>query len=155
MWLLQLSLTMSARIPAKPSLFSSAAQRGCLLLEMGREPKRRAFVQLAFNPDLALHHPDQLPGDGKSQASAAILAGRRVIGLAERLKEVLLCRRTDSDACVFHLESQHTPSLSSRLCCETRKTTSPCLVNLIALLRIFVRIWRNRPASPRRLVKTV
>ena len=65
-------------------------QRGGLLLEMGREPERRAFAWLALDADFALHHPDQLAGDRKSQAGATVFACRGAIGLAELLKEVLL-----------------------------------------------------------------
>jgi hypothetical protein len=50
--------------PGQSLLALADPQRKGLLLESGGEPKRRAFVQFAFNTDIALHHPDQLPGDG-------------------------------------------------------------------------------------------
>ena len=39
-------------------------QRRGLLLEMCCEPERRAFFQFALHADLAVHHSDQLAGDG-------------------------------------------------------------------------------------------
>src|ERR1700719_2407805 len=68
------------------------------LLEMCCEPEHRAFCHLALHADLAVHHSDQLAGDGQSQSSAAVLPGRRAILLAECLKQVLLLLRLYSDA---------------------------------------------------------
>src|SRR6185312_14135390 len=81
-------------------------ERPGLLLKIGREPEHRSFFQFALNADLAVHHPDQLAGDGQSQTSAAVFPGRRAILLAECLKEILLRFRADSDAGVFHLEAK-------------------------------------------------
>ncbi len=42
-----------------------------------RKPERRSLALFAFNTDPASHHLAELPGNGKPQACAAVLAGGR------------------------------------------------------------------------------
>jgi hypothetical protein len=76
-----------------------------LLFELGGEPKGGTFARFAFDPDFTLHEGYQLPGNGKAQAGAAVLAARGTIGLAKSSKEASLGFERNTDAAVLHLKS--------------------------------------------------
>ena len=67
------------------------------------EPEGRAAAGFAGQADVAAHELQQLAGDGQPQPGAAVLAGRRTIGLREGLEQERLLRRGQADARVPHL----------------------------------------------------
>ena len=71
-----------------------------------REVERAAPADLALEPDLPAHHLDQAGRDRQAQPGAAVLAGRRGVGLGERLEEPLLLLGGDADAGVADGEVQ-------------------------------------------------
>ena len=88
--------------------------------------------------DLAAEQPDQLAADRQAQPRAAVLAGRRAVGLGEGLEDAPLHLRRDADAGVGDAERHHRAArasvsfaglqpLSARL---TRTLTSPLLGEL-------------------------
>ena len=59
---------------------------------------------LAFHPNAATHHFDQLLGDREAEAGTAIFAGYLTIGLREGGKNRALVFRRNPDARVMHRE---------------------------------------------------
>src|ERR671927_1084189 len=58
------------------------------------EPEGAALARRALHADLPAHQLDELLADGQPQPRAAVLAGGRAVGLAERVEELrLLLRR--------------------------------------------------------------
>src|SRR5580700_2122503 len=55
-----------------------------------REGKRRALAELRLDPDFAAVHLDDALRYGEPQAGAALLAGDRIVGLLELLKQFCL-----------------------------------------------------------------
>src|SRR5579871_265412 len=68
------------------------------LRDRQNKSKRAALANRAVHPDAALHHFDQLLGDGKPQPGPAVLACGRAVGLAELVKDDVLVLRFDADA---------------------------------------------------------
>ena len=60
--------------------------------------KSTSLPYYTFDPNLSAHKLDQSSGDGQPQASTAVLARRRAIGLRERLEDslLLLCRNPNA-----------------------------------------------------------
>src|SRR6516164_9163062 len=57
-----------------------------------RERKRRALPRLRLDPNPSAVHLNDALGDGQSQARATLLAGDRIVGLLELLKQLgLIC----------------------------------------------------------------
>ena len=71
--------------------------------------ERTALVRFALHPEATAHQGDQPRRDGQPQAGAAILAGRRAIGLLEGVEDRLLSIRRNADARIAHGEMQLCP----------------------------------------------
>ena len=81
--------------PASPA----AGGRGLGLdVEPGGEVERAAPPGLALDPDPPAHQLDQPGRDRQAQPGAAVLAGRRAVGLVERLEDRPLLLGRDADA---------------------------------------------------------
>jgi hypothetical protein len=61
-------------------------------------PEAAALAEQAVGADLPAHQLDQPAADGEAQAGAAVLAGRRVVGLFEGFEELFLLGRAEADA---------------------------------------------------------
>ena len=120
------------------------------------KPEFRAFTHPAGNTYFASHQFNQLLCDRESQASATVLARGRRAACVNLSNRQLDCIIGDTDARVGDNKAQHFyllyfhdvgyPYPGSR---QTRTTTSPWEVNLMALPTRFVSTWRRRPGSPR------
>jgi len=97
-----------AQTPPSQILGGQYWYRWCILGggcdELNREPERAAVAQSAVNTDLATHQLCKLFTDGKPQPRASVLAGDRAVGLAERLKQMLLRFRGESNAGIAALK---------------------------------------------------
>ena len=74
-----------------------------------------SFAHFAFDPDSALHFLDQLRGDRKAEASAAIGARRRSIRLRERFENRGLFFLRNADAGIAHRKMQFAFAIDDRL----------------------------------------
>src|SRR5689334_2474760 len=77
-----------------------------LVRQLHREVKSRAFAQLAFHTDRAIHHLDQPPADGQAEPGTTIFARDRTVRLHKRREQLLARVRIDADTGVAHLETQ-------------------------------------------------
>src|SRR6185369_5130165 len=82
-----------------------AAARAVALRQVQREG--RALRRRADKADLTAEQTRELAADGQAQASAAVLARGRSVGLLEGLEDDLLLVARDADAGVRHREGQH------------------------------------------------
>ena len=114
------------------------------------EPERRSRPELAFDPDGAAHHLDQLLGDGQAQPGAAVLAGGGAVDLGERGEQGSDSARPGMPMPVSRMAKlQLEPPRSSVMRGTGPATpTSPWWVNLMALPTRLTMIWRRRPGSP-------
>ena len=83
-------------------------------LETRGETERAATSRLAVDGDRPAHQLHQAQADCQPQASAAVLARGRSIGLPESLKDHLLLRGRDADAGVGNREAQRYGALRGR-----------------------------------------
>ena len=110
----------------------------------------------AFHADLAAHQFRQLLADGQPQPGAAELAGDGRVHLREAFEQPVEPFGRDADAGVADGESHLDVAGVAGIGAfdgvrhvETRTTTSPREVNLMALLTRFISTWRSRSPSPR------
>ena len=119
--------------------------------EPRREGEGAAPARLALHADRPAHQADQPRGDGQAQPGAAVLSRGGVVRLLEGPEDPLLPVRRDADAGVLTTKRRTaSPSDAGPSAASTRTTTSPCLVNLIALPIRLSSTCRSRPASPTR-----
>ena len=83
-----------------------ALRRRLAQVERHRGPEARALARLAFCPHIPAHQQGQLAADGQAQASAAIAARSRAVGLLEALEQAPHLLGRNADAGVAHLEAQ-------------------------------------------------
>ena len=107
-------------------------------LEPGGEPEGAALAGHAAGTGVAAHHLSQLARDGQAQASAAVLAGGRVVGLLEGAKQPRQFVGRNAYAGVDHLETQQHPvvgrgcaTLRRRLCRGGRIATRVALDTVV------------------------
>ena len=80
--------------------------------ERDGEPERRAAPEAAVEADLAAHQLDDTARDRQPETRAAEASARRLIGLAERLEELLRDLGRDPGARVGDREAQHDAELA-------------------------------------------
>ncbi len=112
-------------------------------LQRDPEPEGRAAPRLAVDVDAAPHELRQLPADREPQPGPAVLAGRGGVRLHEGEKSRSFCGGVRPIP-VSRTEKRISP-LSSQ---ATWMLTSPCSVNLRALLTRLMSICRIRSGSP-------
>ena len=82
----------SARVADSPGAVSAAFRRGIVIRNVEPSPGD------ARHGHVAAQHPGEAPRDREAQAGAAVLAGRRGVGLGERLEKLgdLFLRHADA-----------------------------------------------------------
>ena len=157
---------MSTRAASEVELSSTTrAERPCAHLEAfggGPRPRPGAPVQadgevegaplagLALDPDAAAHQLDQAGGDREAEAGPAVVAGRRAVGLGERLEDAARASRAGCRCRCRRRRGGVRPPRRRPSPGSTCTTTSPRSVNLMALPTRLTTTWRSRPASPSR-----
>ena len=117
--------------------------------EQRAEMKRAAASHDAVDPDAALHQLHQLGRDRQAQAGAAVLPGRRAIGLHERAEDLATACPTGTPMPVSRTAKCSCTVVGGRR--PSRRpstTTSPVSVNFTALPTRFSSTCRSRPGSP-------
>ena len=113
------------------------------------EGERAAPPRLALHTDLAAHQADQPRGDGQAQAGAAVPSRGGAVHLFEGPEDPVQIVGRDADTGVGHHEAENgLPLGAGSLATSTRTTTSPCSVNLMALLTRLSTTCLSRTASP-------
>ena len=121
----QRAQTTSAAMPAGGS---SGVPLG--RLQQRREVERAAVSLLALDPDAAAHQLDQALRDRQAEAGAAVLPGRRAVGLGELLEDQrLLARRGCRCRCRESESAAAMPLRRDFGVVRRRCTTSPRSVN--------------------------
>ena len=97
--LVSVSSTMSTGRSATPAGATRAGASGLRLDAQTRgEEERRALARRALDRQVAAHQARQPPADHEPEARAAVLPGRRAVGLRERLEQPRLLLRGNADA---------------------------------------------------------
>ena len=113
-----------------------------------RQSEGAALAGVAQHLNVAAEHVGQPLRDGQPKPRAAEAAGRRGIGLSERLEQVDDFVRRNANAGVGNHEPHEWCVVVRRLQSRASRTP-PWAVNLIALPTRFIRICRKRTGSVR------
>ena len=95
-----------------PTIAHIRRRQGHALVRTGQlksrgKPKGAALSLDCIDPHLAAHQFGQAFGDHQPKAGAAVLTGRRSIGLLERLEELVLLLCRHANAGILHLKTHH------------------------------------------------
>src|SRR5208283_5857276 len=77
-----------------------------MFIETRGKPEYASFSGPAFYTDVPSHQRGEVPGNGQSEARAAILAGRGAVGLGEGIEHAFLRLGSNPYAGVADVEAQ-------------------------------------------------